>query len=215
MEALSCCAEQAESLSVSRIASDAARRCRRRCRYRLERHQHRHRTAAVAGPDAAVSRDGVSAGARLRIGRPDRRRGARLARRIGETVFVPGATLFRRNPRPVRRCGVAACGAIRRERCRSIRTLGERGVLIALAATAQHAIAGGAAARSDRWAWRGRPSAGAPRARGRRPAARGLGDQSTASTGAEATRSCIPTATPGAVTSVSATPVATRACSTR
>ena len=55
---------------------DAAGRGRRGRRHRLERHQHRHRAPAVVRPDAAVSRHGLSAGARLRIGRPRRARPA-------------------------------------------------------------------------------------------------------------------------------------------
>lgn len=70
--------------------------------------------------------------------------GAEAAHRVGETVFVPGATCFK-DARGL--FGGAAQRLIVAE-SRAIRLpdgLGERGVLIALAATARHAIAGGRA----------------------------------------------------------------------
>ena len=68
-------------------------RYRRRCC--LERHQHRHRAPALVRPHAAVPRHGLSAGARLRIGRPGRSRLVPSpAVRVGDTVFVPGANCF-------------------------------------------------------------------------------------------------------------------------
>ena len=74
---------------------DRSDRGRRRRRCRLERRQHRHRAAAVVGPDAAISRHGISAGPRLRVGRPRRR--SRIGDRTciaGQRVFVPGAKCF-------------------------------------------------------------------------------------------------------------------------
>jgi len=74
--------------------------------------------------------------------------GASARGRIGETVFVPGSAGF------VDVRGLFG-GAARRLVAPSARVVGiadalaERGVLIALAATAQHAIAGGAAAAPD------------------------------------------------------------------
>jgi 3-hydroxyethyl bacteriochlorophyllide a dehydrogenase len=68
--------------------------------------------------------------------------GPRVANRIGETVFVPGATCYREAR------GLFG-GAARRVILPASRAvpvpenLAERGVLIALAATAQHAMAGG------------------------------------------------------------------------
>ena len=120
---------------------------------------------------AAVPRHGLSAGARLRIGRRrDREAGAR-ALALGERVFVPGAKLLRRRARAVRRCSRPRRCAGRRASCRSTSELGERGVLLALAATAYHAICapGARAARSHRRPWRARSAARA--ARHRRPAA--------------------------------------------
>jgi 3-hydroxyethyl bacteriochlorophyllide a dehydrogenase len=70
--------------------------------------------------------------------------GPDAAKRIGETVFVPGATCFGE----IRGLfgGAASRLVVPSTRAMSIdRTLGEHGVLIALAATAQHAIAGGSA----------------------------------------------------------------------
>lgn len=70
--------------------------------------------------------------------------GPDVATRVGETVFVPGATCFGE----IRGLfgGAASRLVVPSTRAMSIdRTLGERGVLIALAATAQHAIAGGSA----------------------------------------------------------------------
>ncbi len=74
--------------------------------------------------------------------------GASVRGRIGETVFVPGSAGF------VAVRGLFG-GAARRLVAPSARVVGiaaalaERGVLIALAATAQHAIAGGAGAAPD------------------------------------------------------------------
>jgi len=74
--------------------------------------------------------------------------GASVRGRVGETVFVPGSAGF------VDVRGLFG-GAARRLVAPSARvvkvaeTLGERGVLIALAATAQHAIAGGSGASPD------------------------------------------------------------------
>ena len=56
-----------------------------------------------SGPHAAVSRHGISAGARLRIGRPRGRCRRGSATAIGPAVFIPGATLLRRSARAVRR----------------------------------------------------------------------------------------------------------------
>ena len=94
MNTLAVVLEAPERLALSRLELDPAgrRRCRRR--YRVERHQHRHRAAALVRPDAAVPRHGLSAGARLRVGRPRRRRRDPLRWRVGERVFVPGARCF-------------------------------------------------------------------------------------------------------------------------
>ena len=61
--------------------------------------------------------------------------------RPGEHVFVPGASCYRDVARPVRRLGAAAGDAGRRV-TRIDAGLGEAGALLALAATARHAIAG-------------------------------------------------------------------------
>ncbi len=70
--------------------------------------------------------------------------GARTGRRVGEAVFVPGARCFG----DVRGLfgGAASRLIVPAERALPIdEALGERGVLLALAATARHAIAGGVA----------------------------------------------------------------------
>ncbi len=130
-----------------------------------------------SGTHAAVPRHGLSAGARLRIGRP---RGAKPAPMpacaIGERVFVPGARCFGEVRGLFGGAASRAGGARRARSRRSTRTLGEQGVLLALAATAQHALAGGAPARADRRPRRARPAARAAAVRGGRRAD-GVGDQ--------------------------------------
>ena len=64
-------------------------------------------------------------------------------KRIGETVFVPGATCFG-DIRGFSAARPRASSCPRSAQRQSIPTLGERGVLLALAATARHAIAGAA-----------------------------------------------------------------------
>ena len=73
--------EKPERLVLSRLDLSAPGRRGRRRRHRVERHQHRHRAAALVGPDAAVPRHGLSAGARIRIGRPRHRRRAGVRQR--------------------------------------------------------------------------------------------------------------------------------------
>ena len=65
--------------------------------------------------------------------------GPDVGRAVGETVFVPGAPVFRAGARPVRRRGLAARGHGRARHADLDARLGERGVLLALAATAYHA----------------------------------------------------------------------------
>ena len=85
--------------------------------------------------------------------------GARSGRRAGERVFVPGASCFGE----VRGLfgGAASRVVVEAAPCRSARRRRwrENGVLLALAATAHHAISdrAKAAARADRRPWRARP----------------------------------------------------------
>ena len=153
---------------------------------------------------------GLSAGARLRIGRPIvTAAGPRRASRSGTRVFVPGARCFGE----VRGLfgGAAARLVVPGARVTPIDdALGEQGVLLALAATAYHAIAapGCGAARPDRRPWRARPAAGAARGgAGRR--AGGVGAQPRAApTAPPATRCSIPPPTSAATTAASATSAA-------
>ena len=125
--------------------ADAARRRRRRRRRRVERHQHRHRAAALVRPHAALPRHGLPAGPRLRVGRPRRRR----RRRAPAAASASACSC----PAPAASARCAACSAApppgsscpARASCRSTSDWASEAVLLALAATAQHAIAGGAA----------------------------------------------------------------------
>ena len=127
-----------------------------------------------------LPRHGLSAGPRLRVGRPRRRRRAGSGRRVGERVFVPGARCFGQ----VRGLfgGAAARLVVPGARVVPIgERLGEHGILLALAATAYHAIAGRRrAAGTDRRPWRPRPAARPADARRRRRAADRLGDATPA-----------------------------------
>ena len=87
------------------------------------------------------------------FGRPIVAAGPDCAGRIGETVFVPGATCFGE----IRGLfgGAASRLVVPAARALTIDpALGERGMLMALAATAQHAIAGGELPGPDRRPWR-------------------------------------------------------------
>ena len=91
---------------------------------------------------------------------------ARRGRCFGEVRSLFGAAASR----------LGGSGAARRRA--STTQLGERGVLLALAATAYHALAIGGDGRAGlhRRSWRARASAGAPDDRARRRAAGGVGD---------------------------------------
>ena len=112
----------------------------------VERHQHRHRAASLVRPDAAVPRHGISAGPRLRIGRARSPRPGRDP--DGATASASSS------PAPAASAMSAACSAVPPPASSSPasgcvpvdESLGEQAVLLALAATAYHAIAGGAAA---------------------------------------------------------------------
>ena len=83
------------------------------------------------------------------VGRGSRRPAPALGAAVGERVFVPGARCFGE----VRGLfGGAAARLVvpgRARRCRSTSSSGEQAVLLALAATARHAIAGGGAQLPD------------------------------------------------------------------
>jgi hypothetical protein len=76
--------------TVALVEPAAGRRCRRRA---VDRNQFRHRTPAVVGPHAAVSRHGLSAGPGLRNGRRVSKAGSEMASE-GDRVFVPGANCY-------------------------------------------------------------------------------------------------------------------------
>ena len=132
-----------EDLGLERLDLTPPGRGRCRRRRRVERHQHRHRAAALVRPHAALPGHGVSAGPRLRIGRPRDAGRAGCGPPVGERVFVPGARCFGPRARVVRRRRRPA-GRARRQGGAGRDSLGEHGVLLALAATAYHATRAGA-----------------------------------------------------------------------
>ena len=135
-------------------------RRRRRRRHRVERHQHRHRAAALDGPDAAISPAWAIRWCRATS------RSAASSPPAPPRIAQSASACSCRARAASATC--AACSAAPRPRlvvpgARAMpidETLGERGVLLALAATAHHAPAGGAAAaRPDRRPRRARPAA--------------------------------------------------------
>ena len=107
----------------------------------MERHQHRDRAAALVRPDAGLPGHGLSAGARAtNPSGASAAAGPEAGRRVGERVFVAGARCFG----PVRGLFGGAASRLVVPGARALpvgEELGERGVLLALAATAWHAMA--------------------------------------------------------------------------
>ena len=144
---------------------------------RMERHQHWHRTPALVGSHAGLSRHGLSAVPGYES--------------VGRVVFAgPRRTDGRASGSSCRaRAAMARCAAVGGAALARVapgsrmvpvdEKFGEQSVLMALAATAYHAIAGTAspACRIDRRARRPRASAGAHRGAGGGQSAGGLGDQ--------------------------------------
>ncbi len=122
------CLKQPEQSRAQPACLDGADAGRRRRRRRLERRQHRHRAAVVVRPDAAISGHGLSAGSRLRIGRP-RGRG-RIRQRA--SCRASGCSF----PAPNASAKCAGCSAPRHRAwwcrrsawCRSTSSLGDRGI---------------------------------------------------------------------------------------
>ena len=117
----------------------------RRRRDRVERDQRRHGAPVVQGADAAVSGHGLSAGLGYEsVGRVVDA-GGEAGLEIGAQVFVPGARCFG----PVRGLHGGAASHLVAPASRVVPltgSLGEKAVLLALAATAFHALAGDAPA---------------------------------------------------------------------
>ena len=118
----------------------------------------------VVRPHAAVSRAGLSAGPRLRVGRPHRRRRRAQRHRRRRTRLRSGRALLRRCSRLVRRRGFAG----RRAGAR-VTPIGERLGEQGSCWRSRHRLsrargAGAALAGPDRRSWRARPAARAARA---------------------------------------------------
>ena len=111
METIAVVLEAAGADRAQSACFDSSDRRRRRRRCRVERRQHRHRAIAVVGPDAAVSGHGISAGARLRVGRACRRSGIGHRSASWPARLRSRREMFRRGARPVRRVGLAPGGA--------------------------------------------------------------------------------------------------------
>ncbi|MCK7491139.1 MAG: hypothetical protein MZW92_04810 [Comamonadaceae bacterium] len=95
-------------------------------------------------PHAAVPRHGLSAGAGLRVGRPRASRPAPTLGHRGRRARVRARrALLRRGARPVRRRRLARWSSPASRVVPVADALGEQAVLLALAATAYHAVAGG------------------------------------------------------------------------
>jgi hypothetical protein len=217
MKTMAVVLEQPEHLVLSQLALSEPGDRRRGRRHRVERHQHRHRKAAVERSHAAFPAWAI-----------------RWCRVTNRWAVCPGRPMSGwtsatasscRGPTASAMC--AACSAaLRRARgagrgAAGERIAGRKRVLLALAATAYHAVSGGGkrthpAARPDRRPWRAGPPAGAHERGRRRYAKPSCGSQPAAIARAPRATPCFTrTTTRGATTARSTTSAAMRRSSTR
>ena len=152
------------------------------------------------------------------FGRPRGRSGICDRPASGPTRLRSRREMLRRSARPVRRLRVAPGGAGEARGAARSSNLGERGILLALAATAYHAIAarGASAPGLHRRPWRARAAAGAHLDRASATSRRRCGRKiRRASAAPSATAWSIPSTTRAATTRASTTSAAMPACSIR
>ena len=170
-----------------------------------------------SGSDAAVPRHGLSAGSGLRGRRPRDESARHSPLRAGQMVFVPGARCYG----DVRGLFGAASSRVVVPANKLVpidEQLGEQGILLALAATAYHALSAPArqAAGSHRRSWHARAPARATDTARWAANRRSFGSAiRSAPTAPWAIRWSIPPTMPAAIAGSSAMSAATRLCSTR